>query len=345
MGHCNTPDFNSTPLSLDDIFAEADIAAIGDVPPRDDEQEYHFETDDRDRTEITAEGNRLTIRTRGDLRRIRPLASGGKRVSVDDIRVMADRVDLPRAFRPDWLARTVRPRILPRTYDLRFPNLDPDTYVVTNEWPWTCVGKLYICRKGSRSCGAGSGVMVGPRHMLTASHAMPWGTDDSTITFRPSYHEGIDPRFGEAHVLHWIGVQFEGDGARGNDFVICELDWRIGERTGWMGSQWQEDNRWYFAHPWTSIGYPASIGGEYPAFRMPVNIREVIDENSEIQRIITDSFATPGWSGGPLWGYPGGDYNDPKVIGVASGANPDFSLFASGRLMIDLVKAGYANWP
>lgn len=332
------------PFTLEDIFAERDVAVNKDIPPREDIHEYIFESGENIEPQFDINGRYIHIRVRGDLRRVAPISDGGKRIVDRTLKKLAESVEMPRAFRPDWLARTTAPRILPRTYDLRFPNLDPDSYIVTGEWPWTCVGKLYTCRKGAAICGTGTGVMVGPRHMLTASHAMPWGTTDSTILFRPSYHGQIDPRFGEAYVRSWIGVKFEGEGARGNDFVICELDWPIGERTGWMGTQWHEDNRWYFAHPWTSIGYPAVSGGEYPAFRLPVPVRDVIDENSEIQRIITGPFATPGWSGGPLWGYPNQDFNAPTVIGIASGGNSESSLFASGKLMVDLVKAGHATW-
>jgi hypothetical protein len=336
-------------LTLEEILLAPDQPSRIEMPPREDVRATVFEADGRKILSCKSDEVRLRIESSGDLRRVMPPADGGSRMSVKHIRKFADSIDTPREFRPDWLQRkSAIPKLL-NTRDLNFPTIDPDRYIVLNEWPWTTIGKLFISPPGSTLPRTvfrpyATGVLVGPRHILTASHAMPWGRSDVAIRFAPGYAGDVNPAFGDAFIESWIGVKFEGSEAKGNDYVICKLDWRIGDRAGWMGSEWHEDDRWYFDHIWTSIGYPDITGGEYPSFRLPVRVREVVDEGWS-QRIVTGPFATPGWSGGPLWGYPDRNLDMPRVIGIASGGNTEASVFGAGRLMVDLVKAGHANWP
>jgi hypothetical protein len=336
-------------LTLEEILSAPDQAAKIEMPPRDDLRTTLFEAEQGKIASCKSDDSRLTIETVGGLRRIMSATNGGNRMSIRRIRKLADSIDTLKEFHPDWLQRKSSSPILLDTRDLDFPVIDPDRYIVTNEWPWTAVGKMFISPPGSTLPRTvfrpyATGVLVGPQHMLTASHAMPWGRSDVAIRFAPGYSGDVNSALGDAFVESWIGVKFEGSEAKGNDYVICKLDWRIGERAGWMGSEWHEDDRWYFDHLWTSIGYPEIGGGEFPSFRLPVRVRQVIDEGQS-QRIVTGPFATPGWSGGPLWGYPDRNLDMPKVIGIASGGNAEASVFASGKLMVDLVKAGHANWP
>jgi V8-like Glu-specific endopeptidase len=91
----------------------------------------------------------------------------------------------------------------------------------------------------------GSGVLIGPRLLLTASHAVPWDTSNWSVRFAPAYRNGNDPRFGHAYVDEWRGVRNVND-VTGLDYVICKLNWRIGDRTGWLGSWWSGSKSFYY---------------------------------------------------------------------------------------------------
>ena len=41
-------------------------------------------------------------------------------------------------------------------------------------YPWGCV-----CKITNPSGGTGSGALIGPRHILTASHVLDWNTDEA----------------------------------------------------------------------------------------------------------------------------------------------------------------------
>lgn len=174
-------------------------------------------------------------------------------------------------------------------------------------YPWSAVGKLFISRSGGGT-KVGSGVLVGPRLLLTASHAMPWGTEDSSIRFAPGYLQGNHPDFGDAYVEAWRGV-VNSDDVNGLDYVICRLNWRIAERTGWLGSEWHSDEDWYYDNSWISVGYPTASpsGGNSPSLEMPAWVQDIDDDSDGLQ-IETQNFVSGGWSGGPLWGWQGGSH-------------------------------------
>jgi V8-like Glu-specific endopeptidase len=335
-------------LSLDEMFAQPDEPATEPVPPRTDEQEYMFEADPDATPQCREEGNRIIVRVAGGLSQVHPPARGGERVSLEELRDVADAVKLPDAFRPPWLGVMTAPRLRPRPVDVPIPvgGVRPLIFESpATEWPWTPVGKLFVNVPG-RGLTVGSGVLVGPRLLLTASHAMPWGTDNASIRFAPCFRDGNDPRFGDAFVEEWRGVRNEDD-VTGLDYVICKLNWRIGERTGWLGSMWSSDEDFYTDDPWLSTGYPSASpsGGQRPSAEVPVWVRDLDNEGDGLE-IETHLFAMGGWSGGPLWGWRDGQ---PRVVGIESGFendvfDPTRTVFGGGEHLVDLVKYGYAHW-
>jgi hypothetical protein len=335
-------------LSLDEMFERRDEPATEPVPPRTDENEYVFEAASDFSPSCSADGQRVSIRVNGDLVPVQPLASGGERLSIEELREVSATVRIPDAFRPPWLDVMTAPRIRPRPLHIVVPAGTMRTLSFEStgtEWPWTAIGKLFINRRGQRP-QVGSGVLVGPRLLLTASHAMPWDTEDASIQFVPAFRDRNDPRFGAAFVEEWRGVRNE-DNVTGLDYVICRLDWRIGDRAGWLGSAWSSDENWYTGAPWLSVGYPAaspSKGGR-PSIEIPVWVQDLDNEGDGLE-IETHLFATGGWSGGPLWGWRG---EQPRVVGIESGFEKDFfdptrTVFGGGRHLVDLVLYGHAKW-
>jgi hypothetical protein len=255
-----------------------------------------------------------------------------------------------RAFRPAWLDQVYVTATVPlqkaeRRW-ARAPTVKTLELQLDKGYPWCTIGRVETTRPGAAP-RHGSGVLVGPNLLLTASHVMPWGSEDASVRFIPAYRGGVDPRFGDAYVERYRGVRYDFSGeTSGTDYVICRLNTAIGARTGWMGSQsWGDEDR-YHDGLWFSSGYPLSfIGGQLPAAELWIPIEDIDDDDDGLQ-LETDEFTSEGWSGGPLWGWIGGE---PRVIGICSGVDWDWpdpkrSMFAGGALMVDLVKHGIANW-
>ena len=81
--------------------------------------------------------------------------------------------------------------------------LPEDRYTFSDtSFPWCTIGRV------DTAGGQASGVLIGPRHLLTVSHAMVWNADNSCgwVRFRPSYFDGSAP-FGEAWATRWYAYR------------------------------------------------------------------------------------------------------------------------------------------
>ena len=126
-------------------------------------------------------------------------------------------------FIPDHLGLSAEPlrKVKPRRTIFERPPRDrkvattifnPDDRVTfqDTDYPWSTVGLVETNR------GSGSGVMIGPRHLLTVSHVIDWtapaGFAADWVRFTPSYFDGDAP-FGESFGTHiyWY-VKEDGDG-------------------------------------------------------------------------------------------------------------------------------------
>jgi V8-like Glu-specific endopeptidase len=184
-------------------------------------------------------------------------------------------------------------------------------------YPWCTTGLVETNR------GAGSGAMIGPRHLLTVSHVIDWtappGFAADWVRFTPSYFDGPGP-FGEAYGSHvyWY-VQENGDGfITGNeglfDYVVVVLDRRLGEQTGWMGARGYDDD-WDRLAAWSHIGYPGDLNsGQRPTFQGGFTMDGT---DADAQEILHRADVFPGQSGGPMFGWWSGDVG-PRVVAVQS---------------------------
>jgi len=101
-----------------------------------------------------------------------------------------------------------------------------------------------------------------------------------------------------------------------------------------------------------SIGYPGAYKkGEEPEWAYFPNLHDTDDDSQGAIELECDDFASPGWSGGPLYGPINNDW---KVVGVCSDEQAEYvfpfgrehdSVFAGGSWMGGLIKYGFANWP
>jgi V8-like Glu-specific endopeptidase len=203
-------------------------------------------------------------------------------------------------------------------------------------YPWSTVGLVQTNR------GSGSGVMIGPRHLLTVSHVIDWtapaGFAADWVRFTPSFFDGNAP-FGEAYGIHiyWY-LQEDGDGFitgnEGNfDYVVVVLDRRLGETTGWMGARGYDD-AWDNLDVWSHMGYPSDLNsGQRPTWQGGFRIDGT---DAAAQSILHQADVFPGQSGGPVFGFWAGDVG-PRAVAVQSWQNASNNGASGSMDMRDLV--------
>lgn len=231
----------------------------------------------------------------------------------------------------------------------------------TNSYPWSTIGRL-VFKKYERDRGGWcTASLVGRNTILTASHCYPWGYRSGRwMRFVPGYNNGSEP-YGGSYVTKCRGVKNTFN-VTGIDYIVCSLCEPLGEKAGWMGTQWWDDSAEYMNKSWRSSGYPSdSFRGQVQMLLSNINLTDVdlhADKGKELESKI---FASLGWSGGPMWNIIGGV---PKLVGVCSGSEKDCServqgcyglegvldvdtfhdVSAGGRLMTDLTMYALTNW-
>jgi V8-like Glu-specific endopeptidase len=245
-------------------------------------------------------------------------------------------------YRPEHLAVRPVPDRLPRELRVARPwrrkgkrrdNLGepgtvfaPDTRYVFSDiaFPWCTCGRV------ETAAGWGSGVMIGPRHLMTASHAINWGPNNTAgwVKFTPLQFDTSEP-FGSAWAttIYWWQQVNGSDGVSSNeaafDYVVCVLDRRLGDATGWMGSRGYSSS-WNGGAYWAHIGYPSDLGGgSRPIFHGNGAIDSTTSESTSGRssfRMMHRNDYWPGQSGGPAFGWWDGE-PWPRVVGIYSAVN------------------------
>ena len=203
---------------------------------------------------------------------------------------------------------------------------NPDERYVFSDtsFPWCTCGLV------ETEAGWGSGVMIGPRHMMTASHVIVWKPNNTAgwVKFSPLKFDSSEP-FGHAFAT----VTYSWNKADGSDqlnltegafdYVVCVLDSALGNVTGWQGSRGY-DTSWNDGDYWGHIGYPGDLsGGTRPTF---VGFQRFIGQDTaslsgrSSMRIKHRIDVIPGQSGGPYFGFWDGE-PWPRVVSIQSGEN------------------------
>jgi V8-like Glu-specific endopeptidase len=203
-------------------------------------------------------------------------------------------------------------------------------------YPWSTIGLVQTNR------GSGSGVMIGPRHLLTVSHVIDWtappGFAADWVRFTPSFFDGGAP-FGEAYGAHiyWY-LQEDGDGfitgSEGDfDYVVVVLDRRMGETTGWMGARGYDD-AWDTLDVWSHMGYPGDLNsGQRPTWQGGFRVNGT---DAAAQSILHQADVFVGQSGGPVFAFWDGDVG-PRAIAVQSWQTTSNNGASGSMDMRDLV--------
>lgn len=231
--------------------------------------------------------------------------------------------------RPAWVDATFQPKRAVRASRRRVTHrdvaLDPlvvwgaddrKTYFDTS-FPWGC-----ICRVVASDGAPGSGVIVGPRHVLTASHNINWADVSSTVEV---HRAGRFVAATAQAIRVWAFEKVGNVGATtvDDDYALIVTNSRIGDRFGWMGCR-TYDSRWDGENYWWNIGYPGSFGSITPTWQNNQNLDEDEWDYGAGRAMTTSADISSGNSGGPMFGF----WNDgPYVVAVASAEG---FVFASG---------------
>lgn len=277
-----------------------------------------------------------------------------------------DNADLLTGYLPDHLARHVRPDKLDKQFrtavkidalakqghDYRWATtvFTPDDRYTFNDtaFPWCTTGRVE-----TSSGGWASGTMVGPRHLLTCSHAIQWINPPNPfvagwVKFTPSYFDGSEP-FGSAWGtnIYWqqqvAGPGIDSTEGR-NDYVVVVLDSPIGNLTGWMGSRTYDDG-WDGGNYWSHIGYPGDLNsGTRPSFQGGISLNGDDNTGGSNQQIYHAGDVWPGQSGGPFFGWWSGE-DWPRVVADQSWQNSTTNGASGGSNMVDLIVRARNEWP
>lgn len=234
-------------------------------------------------------------------------------------------------YAPPWLgvsfapkrAGTLPPPIVSRRGE-RFDPLvihAPDDRRTYNDqsYPWVCVCR--ITRPDGRS---GSGVLIGPRHVLTASHVVQWNTNVAErIEVLFVGNSGLATAFTEVAYAY---TQITGDPTSStvdDDYAVIVANQRLGDRFGFFGTKLY-DSSWDDDRVWDTIGYAGDVAsGNFPIFQLRVGLDEDELDLGSGRAMTTSADAMPGQSGSPMFGRWTGDPVAYAVAVVSAGGGGD----------------------
>lgn len=246
------------------------------------------------------------------------------------------------------LVAQARPRGAPAMPPSRGLSVRPQLRPFAGEGlPWSAVGRVDV------PGGWGSGVLVGPRHVLTASHVIAWGRGGSRHTpgwlrFTPAARPGKAPfgvsaAFAVHYTLPVVPPVIEPAEER-YDYAICVLDRRIGDEVGWLGVRGYRDE-WDGNPLWTLVGYrgPTAADAE-PVAVSGLHLDGHNEQSDDSQVIFHSAAVAVGTSGGPVLAqWPGEPV--PSVVAVQSWSNEHRSGACGGHRLVELVAAAIREHP
>lgn len=273
------------------------------------------------------------------------------------------------AFRPPWadhvfhpklsglpdaqraLLRTIKGARFRPAYGV-FGSDDRQAYYPSG-YPWQCIGRVFTWTDATRPGWSfyGSGVLVGPRHVLTAGHVAPWGSANWAMLFVPGYYDGnsVVGSGANSWVSDFRSLDSGAASVSAHDISLLRLYDPLGDQLGYFGSK-VYDRAWQDGNYWALVGYPSMVTSERPSFQLGIPVLDN-DVDGDAMELEHQGDVTAGDSGGPFFGtWPDGY---PYVIGTVSGGEritggddpEDNNICAGGQALVNLISYWLANWP
>jgi V8-like Glu-specific endopeptidase len=242
--------------------------------------------------------------------------------------------------RPSWVGFSSQPRTLRRFPEAKLyhhgkrvtplyvtpPQDDRRVYYDWN-YPW---GLVCWIVSGE---GGGSGVLVGPRHVLTASHSIDWNAGWAMVevqTFDKTFSSGSC--VASLHAYTKIGQVTES--TLDEDYAVLVLVDRLGDEFGWMGTR-TYDSAWDDKPWWYTMGYPDEpFGGRRPVFEKNFSLDEDEFDLGSGRAMTCSADLTYGQSGSPIFGFWG---SEAYAVAVVSAEFENENYCAGGSDLSRLV--------
>ena len=209
--------------------------------------------------------------------------------------------------------------------------------------PWGSVCEI------STAAGAplGSGVLIGHRHVLTASHVIPWPDTALRVTVRrfDNLNRGVA---NATAVLAFNQIDTATTVSVDEDYAVIVIDKRLGTKRGFLGYR-TYNGSWDGEPWWFSMGYAGDLAnGTRPCFQRDFKLdEEDFDYGGGRAMTTKTGDFVEGQSGSPVFAWFAPWDKWPKVVGVVSAQHPTESLnyVAGGSDLSALIGLARALFP
>ena len=375
------------PLTHDELRKMRPVEALGRAPARSIWHSFYVSSAGRDPPEVTTSIEemspvnggrvfRIDVKASPELRDHPPIMSRKTHTWKDFSKTRHIKSTKPQRpdfvpvnylpFKPPASKIGTRPQLVLKGNPMRpldiFPP-DRRQQLFDQSYPWCTVGQT-ISPVGNGTDRVGTGTLVGPRHVLTASHCISWNAPGGpSLLFTPSFSGGSQPPFGQSwgiEVYDYRQIDQPQDQIDvSEDYAVVVLDQRLGDNIGWLGTRTYTTD-WDNQSDWFNIGYPEDLGGgQIPFWQGQVSFEDADNpgifgqEGPGLYMNSETCSLDHGNSGGPFFAFwdQNADHPGWHIVSVASAEGTldwtfdDDNWASGGNPMVQLVSQAQSDFP